>query len=135
MYLFRGVFRMMKSLLVKDTEGKEVRRIIFIGDWAGLDITQVTHAPTIRFCVDLVRSYLDFLTQMIGRFIGINVSYPAEVAFQLVRPFLGGVFERVDLFGTNKAKWSAVLRKLLPQETIPTWYGGSQNFKPLQVFG
>ncbi|CAG7717076.1 unnamed protein product [Allacma fusca] len=99
---------MLKSMQVKDTDKKEVRRVFLLGDWEGLDIKQVTHLP---------------------------MSYAAEVGLQMVKPLLGGLFGNIELFGTNKAKWMKALKRILPPESIPTWYGGKKDYKPLQVYG
>ncbi|CAG7716154.1 unnamed protein product, partial [Allacma fusca] len=62
-------------------------------------------------------------------------NYVTSMAFNSVRPILGGVFERVELFGTHRVKWMTELHKSLPKETIPSWYGGQKDYKPLEIYG
>ncbi|CAG7665166.1 unnamed protein product [Allacma fusca] len=124
-----------KSMQVKDTDKKEVSRVFLLGDWEGLDITQIMHLPTMLYVIDMVRTYLDFLVAAVGYAVSINMSYAAEVGLQLIKPVLGGLFGKIEFYGTNKVKWMKALKRILPPESIPTWYGGKPDYKPLQVYG
>ena len=65
----------------------------------------------------------------------IAANFVTQIAADIVRPFAGRLMERVDIYGTNKAKWTQELRRILPEETIPTWYGGPKDFTPVKVYG
>ncbi|CAG7718056.1 unnamed protein product [Allacma fusca] len=62
-------------------------------------------------------------------------NHAAQIFIQLARPVLGELMERLVVLGSNKYKWKAELRRHLPEETTPTWYGGPKDFKPLAVYG
>ena len=74
--------------------------------------------------------------------IGVNgfwiVTFAANFAalqgVAIVRPFLGRLMEKVEIFGTQKEKFKPILRHTLPPQSIPAEYGGSIDFKPLAVY-
>ncbi|CAG7819718.1 unnamed protein product [Allacma fusca] len=132
-YLFQGVFRLFESMIVKDSPTKEIRNVFVIGDWEGLDITQSTHLPTVRFAMHLLRTYREFLALGIGYAIGLNVNYVTTLMFESIRPILGGLFEKIELYGTNPAKWKIALQKFLPLSAIPTCV--YQNILPSLTHG
>jgi hypothetical protein len=134
-YLFQACFRMLESMIVKDTPTREVRNIFGIADWEGFDITQGTHAGTVRYVLHMLQTYSDFLGLGLGHAVIINANYLTTVGFESIKPVLGGAFDRLEILGTNKAKWQKVLKKLLPENVIPTWYGGSKDYKPVAVYG
>ncbi|CAG7718796.1 unnamed protein product, partial [Allacma fusca] len=80
----------------KDTPGKEIRTAFFVGDCEGLDLNQATHIPTVSFVLNLLQQYSDFLALMVGQTIAFNVNYVATLAFESLRPVLGGVFDRIE---------------------------------------
>ena len=61
-------------------------------------------------------------------------NYATQVAIQLARPVAGRLMERVEVFGSNKEKYKPILRRRFPPESIPPWYGGSNDFKPIAVY-
>ncbi|CAG7716837.1 unnamed protein product [Allacma fusca] len=135
LYLFQGVHRIIKSMMLKDTPTKEIRKVFFIGDCEGLDLNQATHLPTVSYALNIIRKYTDFVSLITGHVVGINVNYVATLAFESLHPALGNAFESIELHGSDKAKWKTVLQKWLPAKAIPTWYGGSKEFKPIKVYG
>ncbi|CAG7722221.1 unnamed protein product [Allacma fusca] len=62
----------IQSMYAKDTDGKEVREIVIVSDWEGLDISQITHLPTVMFTLTLIRTYLDIASQAFGYAFAIN---------------------------------------------------------------
>ncbi|CAG7837342.1 unnamed protein product [Allacma fusca] len=134
-YCFQATVRIMKSMQAKDREGREIRQGVFVGDCEGLDMTQVAHIPTVVFVLTTAQTYRDIIAQALGQIIVINANYVTQIAADLARPLAGKLMENVEIYGTNKAKWSAELRRLLPDSVIPSWYGGSSSFKPLQLYG
>ncbi|CAG7723607.1 unnamed protein product, partial [Allacma fusca] len=88
-YLFQAVFRIVKSMQVKDTVDQEIRTAFFIGDCDGLDLNQSTHVPTVTYVLNLLQTHSDFLTLMVGHVIALNVNYVASLAFQSLRTTLG----------------------------------------------
>ncbi|CAG7724624.1 unnamed protein product [Allacma fusca] len=135
LYMFQGVHRIYRSLYAKDQAGKEVRTGFFVGDCEGLDLNQATHLPTVTYALETLRKYNDFLPLLVGHVVAFNVNYIATLAFESLRPLLGGVFDKIELYGPDKARYQAALKKWIPAETIPTWYGGNKEYKPIQVFG
>ncbi|CAG7823227.1 unnamed protein product, partial [Allacma fusca] len=103
--------RIIKSMTLKDTPTKEIKTAFLIGDCEGLDLNQATHLPTVSFVLDLLRKYSDFLALTVGHAVGINVNVVATLAFESLRPTLGGFFDNIELHGPNPAKWKTVLQK------------------------
>ncbi|CAG7837343.1 unnamed protein product [Allacma fusca] len=134
-YMFQASIRILKSFAAKDRPGREVREGVFFGDMDGFDMTQVTHFPTVAFVLNEALTWREFIDLAMGRLIVVNANYPTQLAASIARPIAGKLMERVELFGTNRAKWMAEIRRLLPEESIPTWYGGKSTFKPLEIYG
>ncbi|CAG7731534.1 unnamed protein product, partial [Allacma fusca] len=114
-------------IIEKDTADSEVRQAVGLLDCEGLKVLQVTDLPTIAFLVRRIPIYFDLGSQAIGKAIFINVNHAAEVFLNLFRPVLGGIAENFEVYGNNKAKWMRELRRLLPEESIPSWYGHSSK--------
>ena len=111
------------------------------------------------FCVAAVRRVLDFVkfvhtayfvnskyssqfkqTQFISTATVIQnliqtANYVATGFINIMRPLLGEAFNKVQIFGTNSARWVPLLLKQIPQSQLPQWYGGTKDFKPLKVYG
>ncbi|CAG7734130.1 unnamed protein product, partial [Allacma fusca] len=121
--------------LAKDTPTKEVREVFGILDWEGFQIAQSLHIPTVNFALNLLQTYHDFLDLGLGHSVMINTNQVTKGLFDTVQPALGDSFQKIEFFKSDKAKWMAALQKLLPSNAIPPWYGGSSDFKPIQVFG
>ncbi|CAG7817726.1 unnamed protein product [Allacma fusca] len=135
LYLYQAIHRVIGSMLTKDTPENEIRGIFLIGDCEGLDLFQIAHLPTLSFVLNLMRTYSDFVGILLGRAVFINMNFATTALFNSFRPILGGVFSRMELYGTNKAKWKGALHKFLPEDAIPKWYGGREDYKPLAVYG
>ncbi|CAG7667450.1 unnamed protein product [Allacma fusca] len=124
-------------MLAKDTPTKEVREVFGILDWEGFQIAQSIHIPTVNFALNLLQTYHDFLDLGLGHSVMINTNQVTKGLFDTVQPALGDYFQKIEFFKSDKAEWMAALQKLLPSNAIPPWYGygGSSDFKPIQVFG
>ncbi|CAG7734345.1 unnamed protein product, partial [Allacma fusca] len=134
-YLFLAVHRIVKSIYDRDTPEREIRNAVFIIDLEGFDLLQFSHTKTISLCLRLTRDYKEVTQEFMGNCVFVNVNHIGELAAALFRPILGSLMERMQLFGTNKAKWIPHLRRMLPENVIPAWYGGSKDFKPIQIYG
>jgi hypothetical protein len=134
-YLLQASLRIGKSMLLKDTPEKPVRQAFFIADWEASDFADFAHLPTLNFVLRLMRTYVDILTEAWGYCVSINVNNAAKRGLDLVRPVIGGVLDKMDVYGEEKEKWMAGLKKYLPEQAIPSWYGGRPDFKPLAIYG
>ncbi|CAG7721599.1 unnamed protein product [Allacma fusca] len=134
-YTFKAIYRIIKTIHDKDSPEEEIRFGAFILDYDGFDWYQINHAETVNFMLRVLRDYKEVIEEFLGYCMLINVSHPAQVLINLVRPILGRMLERVDVFGTNKVKWIPALRRKFPENILPRWYGGNLTFKPIQVHG
>ncbi|CAG7838235.1 unnamed protein product [Allacma fusca] len=134
-YILKAALRIMKSMQEKDTKEREIRECVFVIDLDGLDIQQFMHVPTISLGQRLTNDYREILADVIGTVLVINANYVGEVGINMIRPLLGHMLEKIEIYGTNRNKWVPVLRRILPLNTIPKWYGGSDKFKPVKVYG
>ena len=54
----------------------------------------------------------------------------------LARPFIGGMIDKYEGYGTNVKKWKPLFMKQFPADQIPPKYGGTnKNWKPLPLMG
>ncbi|CAG7836322.1 unnamed protein product [Allacma fusca] len=136
----QGAINVAKSFVDRDKQrpGKDIRQYVGIVDCEGFDVSlayKVLARPElIDFGIKLAELYLDIGDATVAQMILINANYAAKLFVDLSRPVVGSLIDRLVVLGTNKYKWKGELRRYLPEETIPTWYGGSKDFKPLAVF-
>ena len=65
-----------------------------------------------------------------------SVNSVAESLGPIIQPYAKDVLEKVSIFGTNKAEWQAYLRKTIPADQLPEFYGGKNpSFKPVKIYG
>ncbi|CAG7734102.1 unnamed protein product, partial [Allacma fusca] len=111
------------SMLLKDTPEKPVHTAFFIADWDESDVKELAHLPTLNFLLRLLRAYADIFTESWGYCLLINVNPGAKKSLELIRPILPGVQSKVEVYGTNPEEWTPALKKHLPENAIPAWYG------------
>ena len=63
-----------------------------------------------------------------------TVNYVAQAMINILRPVLGNLMEKIQVYGTNKSKWMPELLRQLPQDQLPSWYGGLPDHKPVKVY-
>ncbi|CAG7724683.1 unnamed protein product, partial [Allacma fusca] len=142
---FQGAINVVKSLVARERPGKKIRQILVILDCDGLDMAVVmsdfykffayTEWPRlVELGLSLGDLYLDIGVSAVAQVVLLNANYVAKLFIELSRPVVGQLIERLIVLGTNKYKWKAELRRILPEKTIPSWYGGSKDYKPLAVY-
>jgi len=135
-YTEQIAYRIVKSIKAAATPERPVTEAIFILDFDGLNLQQVSSFPVMTFGLNLVMKNRELIMDYLGPTIFINANFLAENTIRLVRPALGPAFQKVEIYGTNKQTWIPKLRRLLGSSSIPPWYGGSsKNFKPVAVYG
>lgn len=134
-YIKQFAYRMVKSIREKNETG-EVNEAVFIMDFEGLSLRQLAYVPSVRFLIRLANAFRDLVLKYTGTMLVINTNFVAENLINLVRPIFGDLLAKVEVHGTNKAKWVPVVRRTYGPENIPEWYGGSnKSYKPLAVYG
>ena len=68
-------------------------------------------------------------------FMIFTANFVAERFVNLIRPVLGGIMQRVEVFGTQKSQWMPKILRNLPKDQLPDWYGGEEGYKPRKIFG
>ncbi|CAG7822991.1 unnamed protein product [Allacma fusca] len=90
--------------------------------------------PTVTFLVNIFRTFSHFIDAGLHRAILINVGFNPEYVSKYGGIVVGPLMSKLEVYG-KKGEWEPVLKKLIPQKTLPAWYGGSEDFKPVQVYG
>lgn len=63
-----------------------------------------------------------------------TANYVAENLLNLMKPLFGEEFNKMQIYGTNSAKWLPVILKNIPRNQLPEWYGGIKEFKPVEIY-
>lgn len=135
-YTEQIAYRILKSIHAANTTEQPVSEAIFLLDFDGILLRDVTSLPVMSFALRLILKNRDLILNFLGPTIFVNANFVAENAIRLVRPALGPAFQKVEVFGTNSDRWIPYLRHLCGPSQIPTWYGGDKkNFKPVAVYG
>lgn len=58
-----------------------------------------------------------------------------DTFYHILRPALGRVDERIEMYGPKKSKWLAVFNREFPPDALSPWYGGWGNFTPIATYG
>ena len=95
--------------------------------------TSMWRTPSI---VSVCYEFSKVTTGVLTNFSGFSLAnYLADTLINIARPALGKEFSRVDVYGTNPSKWKPILRRIIPEDQLPEWYGGSKDFRPVKVYG
>lgn len=63
-----------------------------------------------------------------------TVNYAGETFINLSRPFMGTIFDKMEIYGTRSDKWKSALLRKIPQEQLPPKYGGNnKDWKPVAL--
>ena len=65
----------------------------------------------------------------------ISVNYFAQTVVNALRPVMGQLLEKVETYGSNKESWMPRLGRIMPSKSLPEWYGGDKDFKPVAIYG
>ncbi|CAG7834324.1 unnamed protein product [Allacma fusca] len=104
--------------------------VLGIVDMDGYSLKQLTSIKTVEFIVLKLRIIVIALTNAQSAYF-INTNFVAQSFLNLVKPLLGRQFEKMEVYGTNKATWMAKILKDIPRDQLPSWYGGTEDFKPM----
>ncbi|CAG7728970.1 unnamed protein product, partial [Allacma fusca] len=130
-------FIILPSFVARDKPDKKIRQAVAVLDSEGFDVKlvykMVGHLEFVELGIKMTSLYLDILTFSLGQLILINANYATKMALDFARPLWGELMGRVVALSGNKYRWKAELKRLLPEDAIPPWYGGSKDFKPLVV--
>ncbi|CAG7631921.1 unnamed protein product [Allacma fusca] len=134
-YFLQLSHRVIKSIYGRSTSDLPITRVSCILDFGDLNVEQVVHVPTVTYVLTAARLYREIIEKRLGEATVINANYPAVTLINLLRPVLGGLLNRVTVHGTNKSRWLPKLLRKIPPSSIPEWYGGTKEFKPIEVYG
>ncbi|CAG7785035.1 unnamed protein product [Allacma fusca] len=81
------------------------------------------YIPSITFFLNIIKNARGLLSKYIGHWILINTNVVAESGLRLLKPILGGLFDRFTVYGNNKAAWLPKFLKIVPKQALPDWYG------------
>ena len=55
-------------------------------------------------------------------------NFAAELFLNSARPFLGSLFEKMEVYGTQRDRWVPRLLRDIPENVLPKAYGGTSKF-------
>jgi hypothetical protein len=135
-YLYQGAIIALETSAVKNTsEAGHITQGTIILDMDKFDLAQFTHAPTFSFLSHIFRTYSYLLDVLVKRAIIVNAAFPPEVITKYASGIFGPLVPKFNVYGRSKSKWMPVLKQLIPEKSLPPFYGGSKDFKPLKVYG
>jgi len=110
---------------------------LIIIDFEGYQANELAHLPTLSFVLRNItqRFQQSEFTKILDYVLVINANYVAETVINLAKPLVGVLATNLEVYGTNKQKWIPKLLRKVPRESLPEWYGGVKDFKPVKVYG
>ncbi|CAG7784760.1 unnamed protein product [Allacma fusca] len=134
-YYVQLVYRIIKSIRDRSTDENPVTQAVLILDYSDLPFEELRHIPSVTFFLNIIKNARRLISKYLGHCIILNANAVAESALRLLQPILGGLFDRITVYGNNKAAWLPKILKIVPKQALPDWYGGSTNFLPIEVYG
>lgn len=67
--------------------------------------------------------------------IYISANFAAENFLQIVKPMVGNLLEKCEIFGPKKSQWLPKIARKIPVSQLPPWYGGKKDWKAVSVGG
>ncbi|CAG7701541.1 unnamed protein product [Allacma fusca] len=113
---------------------KNITQGLGISDLDEYQFSQFTHRPTITALLETFKTYSNLLNPVFSKLLFINVGFDPNLLKAFGTPLFGPLAKKMEIFGRMN-KWEPVLKKLVPDQSLPTWYGGSKDFKPVKVYG
>jgi hypothetical protein len=123
------------SLAAAPATGMNITEGYAIMDSEGFNLAQFTHSPTFAFVMQFFNKFSKVITDAVRKVVVINANFPPELVTNYGKLIFGDLVKKIKIYGRNKAKWTPVLQELIPEQYIPTWYGGNKDYKPVKVFG
>ncbi|CAG7831689.1 unnamed protein product [Allacma fusca] len=134
-FVDKAIFNIINSMDLNSTEPDSPSQVAGLIDMDGFDYTQLASVPTVEFILKKFKYLVPVIYKFVSHGYIVNTNAYAEILIQLLRPILGSVMERVEIFGTNKLKWLPRLLKAFPRDQLPPWYGGDDTYKPIKAYG
>ncbi|CAG7834555.1 unnamed protein product [Allacma fusca] len=134
-YVDKAIFNILQSLDLNSTEPTAVTKIEGIIDMDGFAYSQLASIPTVDLMVKTVSHLVPTMYKYVNHAYIINTNFYGMKILELLRPILGPIMERVEIYGTDRSKWLPKMLKTLPRNQLPEWYGGERNYVPVKVYG
>jgi len=134
-YIRQLALRNLQSWRNASIEDETIENCMAVVDMSDLPLAQVLSVDALTFFLRLNYQFKNMIARNFGYVMAINTNAVAATVINAIRPILGEVFERIEVYGTNKDKWQPELFKRIPRSELPTWYGGDKEYKPLMVYG
>ncbi|CAG7720724.1 unnamed protein product, partial [Allacma fusca] len=128
-HIIQALYRM--SILSQDSPDQEA---VLVLDFDGFSHAQLGNTGYLRFLQRQLGNSEHFRGKL-GYGYFVNVNFVAQTMLSFVKPMLGALFERVEIYGTNPRQWAPRLLRKIPKNQLAPWYGGSKDFKPLARIG
>ncbi|CAG7827220.1 unnamed protein product [Allacma fusca] len=104
------------------TEGGDIKpgtnEMVVIVDFDGLAISQAKNSEVLALLIKYI-GIIEILQDRIHIAYFVYVNAVARAIIQILKPTLGKVYERVEVYGTLRSRWVQILRRDLPHDQIP----------------
>ncbi|CAG7785930.1 unnamed protein product [Allacma fusca] len=118
----------MKGKFTK--EGVPVTQMSAIVDLSELSLLQGT-LQVFRALSDFARGFEANFPELLKTCVVINSPWFLPMFFKFIKPFLSPkTTDKIQFYGYNRDEWVEALRKIFPESSLPTIYGGTNdNYK------
>ncbi|CAG7835492.1 unnamed protein product [Allacma fusca] len=133
-HIDQALYRFNKSLAIRSTPESPVTEGAVILDMEGYDMRQLGHSRTLQWVFQKSKD-VDAVAKRMAKGFMLNVNFIGERLINILKPVMGQSAARTDIYGTNNATWIPKLLRHFPKDSLPVFYGGSADFKPVAVYG
>ncbi|ODM99123.1 SEC14-like protein 4 [Orchesella cincta] len=96
-------------------------KMTFIADQAGLSYWNVAHVETGQVFFAAFKTFEQNYPEILKVAYVINAPWLFQAVFKFLRPvFTGNTLSKINIFNGDKGKYVAEMRKLIPEESMPS---------------
>ncbi|CAG7639351.1 unnamed protein product [Allacma fusca] len=128
------LWKMYDSIGMRSDPEDPVKEAVVIIDMDGYNLKQINSAKSVAFIIRKMRDITLTLRFAYGAY-AINTNFFGQTLLNILRPIMGKDFEKLEVYGTNPARYRPILLRHIPRDQLAEWYGGVKGFKPLWVSG
>jgi metal transporter CNNM len=126
--LFERALEKMRMKNLTDPGIKFVSQAVFVWDFEGSTIKQMTSIAFVDFCVNICKLVEGNYPEIVKISFSVNAPKIFPWLFNIVKPTLSTrTLEKVNIYGGNAEKWKTALLKHVHKDELPEAYGGTRK--------
>ncbi|CAG7718065.1 unnamed protein product [Allacma fusca] len=138
-YLYRNTLIMLEvghrqAERNKGASIKGISQALAIFDYDKFKLIDFIRPSTIAAFQEVLYTHSHLLNAVWSKVLMINLPFPPDLIKTVTFPILGPLVKKLKVYG-RRCQWEPVLKRLIPNDSLPTWYGGSKDFKPIRIYG